>query len=241
MKKIVEVLPSKSILIERSLEIIIEKILKIIEETGKCSIVLSGGSTPKPLYEAISRQKLPWDKLYIFWGDERYVKPDHRDSNQKMARQAWLNKVNIPSENIYAMPTLAENPNYDAQFYQQQLENFFNLKKGEFPIFDILLLGMGDDGHTASLFPYTNALKVRDSIVTVGEKNGEPRLTLTVPVINNAQNVMFIVAGTNKQKALEEIFAQSSNNDAYPARLIQPQGELWWLLDDQAGEQIKSK
>jgi 6-phosphogluconolactonase len=241
MEKFVEVVPDQSTLIERSLEIVLEKILNIIEVKGKCTIVLSGGSTPKPLYEAISHQNIPWDKIYIFWGDERYVSPNHPDSNQKMAREAWLNKVNIPAENIFPLRTLAENPEYDAQFYQIQLENFFELQKGEFPVFDIILLGMGDDGHTASLFPYTDALKVSDRLVTVGNKNGEPRLTLTIPVINHGENVIFIVAGENKQIALDEIFSVADNGETYPAKLIQPKGELWWLLDQAAGVKLKSK
>ncbi len=240
MEKFIEILPDQSTLIERSLEIILEKILNLIETQGKCTLVLSGGSTPKPLYEAISRQNIPWEKLYLFWGDERYVNPNHPDSNLKMARQVWLNQGKIPSENILAMPTLAGNPEYDAQFYQIQLENFFELKKGELPVFDIILLGMGDDGHTASLFPHTKALKVTDRLVTVGEKNGESRLTLTIPVINNARNVIFIVSGQNKQMALEQIFAPNPDYEAYPASTIQPKGELWWLLDQASGANLNS-
>jgi 6-phosphogluconolactonase len=241
MEKFIEVVPDQSALIERSLEILLEKILILIETQGKCTLVLSGGSTPKPLYEALSHQNIDWEKLYIFWGDERYVNPQHPDSNQRMARQAWLDRVRIPAENIYTMPTLAGNPEYDARFYEIQLENFFQLAKGEMPIFDIVLLGMGDDGHTASLFPHTKALNITDRLVTVGEKNGEPRLTLTIPVINQARNVMFIVAGANKQMALEQIFSPNMNGETYPAKLIQPQGELWWLLDQEAGSDLKSK
>jgi len=240
MEKFIEVVPDQSSLIERSLKIVLEKILNTIEQKGKCTLVLSGGSTPKPLYQALSRQNISWEKLYIFWGDERYVPSSHPDSNQNMARQAWLNQGKIPPENIFAMPTSAENPDYDAQFYQIQLENFFELNQGELPSFDIILLGMGDDGHTASLFPHTNALKVSDRLVTVGNKNGEPRLTLTIPVINNAQNVIFIVSGQNKQMALEQIFSSEPDYEAYPSSLIKPQGELWWLLDQAAGAHLKS-
>lgn len=241
MEKFIEVVPDQSALIERSLEIVLEKILTLMETQGKCTLVLSGGNTPKPLYEALARQNIDWEKLYIFWGDERYVNPQHPDSNQKMARQAWLDRVKIPAENIYTMPTLAGNPEYDARFYEIQLENFFQLAKGEIPTFDIVLLGMGDDGHTASLFPHTQALKVSDRLVTVGEKNSEPRLTLTLPVINQARNVMFMVAGANKRMALEQIFSPTNNGETYPAKLIQPQGELWWLLDQEAGAELKSK
>ncbi|MFB2934152.1 6-phosphogluconolactonase [Aerosakkonemataceae cyanobacterium BLCC-F154] len=238
MGKIVEVLPSGADLISRSLTLVQEKITEAIAQRGICTIALSGGSTPKALYAAIATQNLPWEKIHVFWGDERYVPPDHPDSNQKMARQAWLERVNIPSRNIHPMPTAAGNPTADAAQHQTELEEFFSLSAGELPIFDIVLLGMGDDGHTASLFPYTEALQVSDRLVTVGNKDGQPRLTFTVPLINNARYVLFMVAGVNKQAALAEVFAQEADAIAYPARLIQPQGELWWLLDESAARNL---
>ncbi|RMF28281.1 MAG: 6-phosphogluconolactonase, partial [Cyanobacteria bacterium J083] len=198
----------------------------------------AGGNTPKPLYEAIAKLDLPWDKIEVFWGDERYVSPDHPDSNQKMARDVWLSKVPIPEKNIHPMPTSANNPQLDAKAYERELKEFFGLKEGEFPTFDLIILGMGEDGHTASLFPHTAALQVKDSLVTVGEKNGEPRLTFTAELINHAKCVIFLVAGANKQKALQAVLAETGDSNLYPARLIQPQGELWWLLDKAAAAGI---
>lgn len=238
MGKIVEVLPSQANLISRSLTVVQEKITEAIVQRGICTIALSGGSTPKALYEAIAKQNLPWDKIHVFWGDERYVPPDHPDSNQKMARQAWLDRVNIPSANIHPMPTSAGDPTADARQHQRELEEFFSRSAGELPIFDIVLLGMGDDGHTASLFPHTEALEVSDRLVTVGNKDGQPRLTFTAPLINNARYVVFIVAGANKQAALAEVFAPEADAMTYPARLIQPQGQLWWLLDESAARNL---
>ncbi|MGA9380460.1 MAG: 6-phosphogluconolactonase [Phormidium sp.] len=239
MGKIVEVLPSGADLISRSLTLVQEKITEAIAQRGICTIALSGGSTPKALYEAIASQNLPWDKIHVFWGDERYVPPDHPDSNQKMARQAWLDQVNIPICNIHPMPTAAGNPAADALQHQSELQQFFSVSAGELPIFDIVLLGMGDDGHTASLFPHTEALLVSDRLVTVGNKDGQPRLTFTVPLINKARYVVFIVAGANKQAALAQIFAPEADAMTYPARLIQPQGQLWWLLDESSAKNLE--
>ena len=241
MHKTVEVLPDLAALIERSLSITLAKIQTAIESRGLCTIALSGGSTPKPLYEAIAAQQLPWDKIHVFWGDERYVPPDHPDSNQLMARRAWLDSVDIPAQNIHPMPTDDANPADAARKYEAHLAEFFHLKRGEFPALDVILLGMGDDGHTASLFPHTEALQVRDRVITVGSKDGQPRITFTAPTINHGRCVMFVVAGANKRAALAEIFAPEADELSYPSRLVQPQGELWWLLDREAGQDLQVK
>lgn len=239
MHKTVEVLPSQAALIERALAITLSKIQTAIQERGLCTIALSGGSTPKPLYEAIAKQSLPWDKIHVFWGDERYVPADHPDSNQLMARQAWLNRVDIPAQNIHPIPTDESDPADAAGKYGAHIVEFFKLHSGEFPAIDVNLLGMGDDGHTASLFPHTPALSVRDRIITVGSKDGQPRITFTVPTINQSRCVMFLVAGANKKPALAQVFAASADDFTYPARLVQPQAELWWLLDQLAGEDLQ--
>lgn len=236
MQKSIEILTDKTALIARAQELVLAQIQSTLTQSDRFSIALSGGSTPKPLYEAIAAQNLPWDKIHIFWGDERYVPPSHPDSNEKMAREAWLDRVSIPPENIHPMPTEAGDPEIDAQKSDRQLQEFFGLSAGQFPSFDVMLLGMGDDGHTASLFPHTPALQVCDRIVTVGNKDGQPRLTLTVPVLNQSHFTLFLVAGASKQTALREVFASEGDAIAYPSRLIQPQnGELLWLLDEAAG------
>ncbi|MEG3857769.1 6-phosphogluconolactonase [Microcoleus sp. herbarium12] len=239
MKKVVEVLGSREELIERSLAVVLSKITAAIAERGLCTIALAGGSTPEPLYRALCTQDLPWEKIHVFWGDERYVAPEHPDSNQKMARLAWLDRVNIPASNIHAMPTGAGDPAADCRAHQTQLQQFFKISDGEVPAFDIILLGIGDDAHTASLFPGTAALQVRSALVTVGNKDGQPRITFTVPLINRARCVIFMVAGASKQPALAQIFAPAADDMTYPARLVQPEGELWWLLDALAGSALK--
>ena len=238
MTKFVEVLADKASLIERSQAIVVEKIQSAIANKGQCAIALAGGSTPKPLYEALAQENLPWEKIQVFWGDERYVAADHQDSNQLMARQAWLDKVTIPAANIYPVPTDSANPEIDAERYEAVIRKVFATSPGEFPTFDIILLGMGDDGHTASLFPQTTVLQETNKAIAVGNKDGQPRITFTVPLINQADCVLFLVAGANKQPALEQVFAAQGDAMNYPSRLINPQGELWWLLDRDAGAKI---
>ncbi len=235
----VEVLPDLAALVARSLDLTLSKVETAIQQRGQFTIALAGGSTPKPLYEAIATQQLPWDKIHVFWGDERYVPADHPDSNQLMARRAWLDRVDIPADNIHPMPTDEADPAVAAAKYEKHLQEFFHTAPGEFPALDVILLGMGDDGHTASLFPHTEALEVRDRLITVGNKDGQPRLTFTDQFINSAHCIMFLVAGASKQPALAQVFAPEADDFTYPARLIQPQGELWWLLDAAAGQDLQ--
>ncbi|EAW37662.1 6-phosphogluconolactonase [Lyngbya sp. PCC 8106] len=240
MKKNIEVFPSRDQLVERAKSIILDKIEPAIKQRGRFTLVLAGGGTPKPLYEALATENLPLDKIHIFWGDERYVPSDHPDSNEGMARQAWLDCVAFPAENIHPMPTGGNDPLADSRQYEAQLQKFFQVSEGEFPAFDVILLGMGDDAHTASLFPHTEALQVRDRLIAVGNKAGQPRLTFTVPLINQAECVLFLVTGANKQPALTQVFAETADEMAYPSRAIQPQGELWWLFDEAAGQAVPS-
>jgi 6-phosphogluconolactonase len=238
MEKHVEVLADKSAPVQRSLDLVLEKLQAAVAERDCFTIALSGGSTPKPLYEALARENLPWAKIQVFWGDERYVPPIHPDSNEGMTRTAWLNHVPIPAENVHPMPTDEADPAIAAQKYEQELQRVFQVSAETFPSLDVILLGMGDDAHTASLFPHTEALRVSDRLITVGNKEGQPRLTFTAPLINQARCVIFMVAGASKQPALAQVFAAEADAAQYPSRLIQPQGELWWLLDQAAGQEL---
>lgn len=240
MTRFIEVLPDKAFLIARTQEIVIDKIKAAIDRSDRASIALAGGGTPKPLYESLATQDLPWDKIHIFWSDERYVPADHSDSNQLMARQAWLDKVTIPPHNVHGMPTNGNSPEEDAATSEREIKEFFGISTG-FPSFDLILLGMGDDGHTASLFPNTPILSETEKAIAVGEKSGQPRLSFTAPLINQANCVLFLVAGANKTDALEHILNEEGDDMKYPARLIQPQGELWWLLDESAGKNLKNR
>jgi 6-phosphogluconolactonase len=241
--KQIEVLSDTAAVVQRALVLVLERIRMAIAQRGFCTLVLAGGSTPKPLYEKLAAESLPWDKIHIFWGDERYVPADHPDSNEGMARKAWLDHVAIPAENIHAMPTQAESPADAAAQHDAELQGFFQLTAaqvaaGEFPAFDVILLGMGDDGHTASLFPHTAALRVSDRLVTLGNKDGTPRITFTFPLINHARCVLFLVAGANKRPALAQVFSTQCDTQQYPSGRIAPVGELWWLLDQAAGAEM---
>lgn len=235
---IVEILPTKEALIERAYQVTVASLTEAIAQRGRATIALSGGSTPKPLYELMASVDLPWDKVYVFWGDERYVPHDNEKSNVLMAREAWLNQVPIPADNVFPMPTSANDPAADAATYSATLKAFFEVKAGEFPALDFVLQGMGDDGHTASLFPNTEALDVRDRLITVGNHDGEPRITFTVPLINQGRRVVFLVAGENKQDALSHVFSPDADGHTYPSKLIDPVGVCHWLLDAAAGEGV---
>ena len=232
----VHVFSDKPALVAAATEQVIELIRNAIASRGRCTIALSGGSTPKPLYQALAQADLPWQQIYVYWGDERYVPITHGDSNAKMTQEAWLNHVAIPAENIFIVPTDAASPQESAERYQQALLTSFQVPQGPPPQFDIILLGMGDDGHTASLFPNTAALNETERWVTVGQKDDQPRITFTAPLINQARHVMFLVAGANKQMALSQVFAPTADSATYPSRLIAPVGTLQWMLDIDASQ-----
>ena len=164
------------------------------------TIVAAGGSTPRVLYQLLATKEWDWSKVHVFWGDERYVPVTDPQSNEGMTRTAWLDLVAIPATNIHPIPTDAVDPAIAAMQYEQHIQDFFGIQAGEIPEFDLVLLGMGDDGHTASLFPHTPAIKVKDRLVTVGEKDGQPRITMTVPLINQAKEIVFMVEGGAKQR-----------------------------------------
>lgn len=238
IEPLIEILPDKPALVQRSLALVVEAIHSAVADHDYCTLALAGGSTPKPLYSGLAEQDLPWEKLYIFWGDERYVPIDHPDSNAGMAKTAWLDRVPIPPDHILVTPTLGDNPAALASQYEAMVRSVFGGLQGvspdEVPQFDLILLGMGDDGHTASLFPHTAALAVTDRLITVGNKGSNPRITFTAPLINRSRRVLFLVAGADKQTALGHVFASEGDDHAYPSRLVRPQGELRWLIDRQA-------
>lgn len=208
-----------------------------IAERGSFRVALAGGSTPKQLYTKLAQMpELNWRQTILAWGDERYVPADHADSNYRMTRMALLDHIDCPSDNILAWPTSAGDPAQDAQTYGETLK----AKLGSpTPVFDLVLLGVGPDGHTASLFPGTPALEVVDQPTTVGSKDGDPRLTLTYPVINASRQVAFLVSGAGKAEIMAELLKPGS--PVFPAQRVQPQGSLLWLLDQDAAGGISIK
>lgn len=209
-----------------------------ISSNGRFTVALAGGSTPKGLYGLLAgNTALPWDKVYVFFGDERHVPPDDPESNFGMAREALLSKVAIPAENIFRIPTENPDASQAAQTYEETLRKFFQVRDGEFPRFDLILLGMGPDGHTASLFPSGKAWQEKKRWVVSDwvEKFKTDRVTLTLPVLNNAAVVAFLVSGADKAATLKEVLEGSQPGERFPSKLIQPvNGKLIWLLDEEA-------
>jgi 6-phosphogluconolactonase len=233
-------------LFQAAAEEIIRAATEAIAQRGRFTIALSGGSTPKNLYRLIAANasaSLPWTQMFFFWGDERHVPPDDPDSNYRMAKEALLSKVPIPPANIFRIP--AENPDASAaaETYEQTLRKFFSLARGEFPRFDLILLGMGPDGHTASLFPETEALQEKSRLVVANwvEKMQTSRITLTLPVLNAARCVAFLVSGTDKAAVLHEVLEGNAPAEKYPSRLVQPsEGKLIWFIDRAAASELST-
>ncbi len=213
---------------------------------GKFSVVLSGGSTPKGMLSLLAtdeyKKQIPWDKCHFFWGDERSVPPTHSDSNYKMATDALLSHIPVTSNQIYRMEAEKTDIHLAAQEYQNKIAAFFNSpNSGSPPQFDLLYLGMGPDGHTASLFPETSALDEKNKWVVPNfvPKFNTYRLTLTYLIINQAKNVIFLVAGKDKVPALKQVLQGPSAIDTYPSQGINPEkGSLLWLIDVDAAAEL---
>lgn len=214
-----------------------------VRRKGTFTVALSGGSTPRSLYALLAQTPLlPWDKICFFWGDERHVPPDHPDNNYRMASEAMLSKVRLRPENVFRIPTEEKDADDAARAYEQTLRTFFGLPPGECPRFDLVLLGMGPDGHTASLFPGTSALGETTRLVVANwvEKFKTHRITLTLPVLNHSACVMFLVSGQEKAHALAEVL---ENNAAdLPAKRVHPvEGHLLWLVDRAAARGLSTQ
>jgi 6-phosphogluconolactonase len=230
-------------LFQAAAEEVIRSATDAVAQRGRFTIALSGGSTPRNLYTLIAANAsatLPWDQMFFFWGDERHVPQDSPDSNYRMAQEALLSKVPVPPANIFPVP--AENPEA-AEIYEQTLRKFFAVAPGEFPRFDLILLGMGPDGHTASLFPETPALQEKSRLVVANwvEKLGSSRITFTLPLLNAARRVAFLVSGTDKAAALHEVLEGSAPAEKYPSRLVQPsEGKVIWFVDRAAASELSA-
>lgn len=214
-----------------------------ISDHGYFAVALSGGSTPRALFELLAvpenAQHIGWSKVHVFWGDERTVPPDHPDSNYRMAKEALLDFVALPASNVHRISGELE-PAQAAAEYEQTLRSFFAKRAGK-TRFDLILLGMGDDGHTASLFPDTEALNETERLVVANHvpKLDTWRITLTAPIINAAAHVAFLVAGAGKAAVLKRVLKGPRQPHKLPSQLIQPvDGELVWLLDKAAASEL---
>jgi len=233
-------------LFDAAAELVIRATNEAVSKRGRFTIALSGGSTPKSLFNLLAsnaRTTLPWDRMFFFWGDERHVPPTDPESNYRMAEEAMLGKIPVAAGNVFRIA--AENPDAAAaaEAYEQTLRKFFGLAPGQIPIFDLILLGMGPDGHTASLFPGTAAVHERSRLVVSNwvEKFKTDRLTLTLPVLNAARQVAFLVSGTDKAAVLHTVLEENVPPEQYPAKLIQPvDGKLLWLVDRAAASALSN-
>lgn len=213
---------------------------------GRFVVALSGGSTPRALYSLLAgaefQSQVPWDRVHLFWGDERCVPPDHPDSNYRMAFETLLSKAPVPEKNIHRLEgELA--PEAAAAGYEQTIRDFFRLSGSDWPRFDLIFLGLGDDGHTASLFPGSEALHENKRLVvaTYVEKLKTYRITLTLPVLNRAANIFFLVAGASKAAILAEVLQEKRGSESLPARRIDLQGgRLVWFVDRAAAARLQS-
>ncbi len=215
-----------------------------VAATGKFTVALSGGSTPKALYSLLAGQTcqplVPWSRVYFFWSDERCVPPDHPESNYGMARVTMLEKVPVPTENVYRVPTEQGNVQRVAAEYERILRTFFGVKEGQQPRFDLILLGMGEDGHTASLFPGTAALQETGTVTANDIQNLRThRITLTIPAINQAAHIVFLVSGPSKASVLKEVLEGQYQPTRLPSQSIQPvEGKLLFLVDRAAAGEL---
>lgn len=207
-----------------------------VRDNGRFAVALSGGSTPKALYSLLAtKSNVPWDKICFFWGDERHVPPDHPESNYRMANEALLSKVPVRPENVFRIHAEEKEAAAAALQYEQALRGFFHLSPGQFPRFDLVLLGTGPDGHTASLFPGTAALNETQRLVVANwvPKFNTHRITFSFPVLNAAACVMFLASGPDKAAILHQVLENSAAD--LPAQKVQPtDGQLIWLLDQAA-------
>jgi 6-phosphogluconolactonase len=208
---------------------------RIAATPGRFVLNLSGGSTPKALFERLThddlRQRIDWTKLHLFWGDERFVPFDHKDSNYRMAREALISHVPIPSGQIHPVPTEGTTPEQAAALYEATLQSFYGSKTldADRSLFDVTLLGMGPDGHTASLFPGTAALDEHKAWVTsiIGAKP-EARISMTYPILAASRAILFLVAGAEKKDVLQKVLA---GERTFPAARVETKGELIWFVD----------
>jgi 6-phosphogluconolactonase len=208
--------------------------------TGRVAIALSGGSTPRRLYQLLAapprRDGFPWARVHWFWGDERFVPPDDPASNYRMAREAMLSHAPAPADHVHPMPTVGLSPDAAAAAYERTLAAFYGAATlaPDRPLFDLVLLGLGTNGHTASLFPGMPVLEERRHWVgTMHDPAAGTRLTLTYPALESSREVVFLVAGADKKAVLQKVLA---GDPAQPAARLHPQGTLRFLADRAATE-----
>ena len=226
-------------------ETIAKQAQKEIKEKGYFTIVLSGGGSPRMIYEKLAAEPLKsaveWEKVFIFWGDERFVEKTNNDSNYRMANEAFVSKVGVPEDNVFPIPVEEKSPEKTAEVYENTLRDFFKAPENKeagtkFPAFDLILLGVGADGHTASLFPGNVALNEKKKWVVRVKAHARvtlrDRITMTMPVLSSGKKVMFIISGYGKGEILKSIFRGPEKvKKQYPAGMLNEEGpgSVWYI------------
>jgi 6-phosphogluconolactonase len=233
--------PDGAALARRAAQYFAEMIEEAVDDHGRARIAISGGSTPQAAFALLAdpnqpwRSRMPWENLEIFWVDERTVAPDHAESNYRMTREALLDHVPLAPEQIHRIEGELE-PEVAAARYESELRNSFRLEGAELPRFDLVALGMGDDGHTASLFPHTGAIQELGRLVVANHvpQKDTWRITLTWPVIDHARSVFFMIGGADKAAILNEVFVGPRDPERLPSQLIWPASGILTLILDKA-------
>jgi len=227
-----------------------EYVVRIVSESikthGRFTIALSGGSTPRKLYGLLGnepyRSQIDWTLVHIFWSDERCVPPNNEESNYHMAHELLLSKISIPAVQVHRMPADMPNRNAAAREYEDEMRRVF--ETDGVPNFDLIQLGMGPEGHTASLFPHQASLHEQQRLIMPVSVPKPPpdRLTFTPPLLNAARNVLFLVTGSDKADALHAMLEGPYNPDEYPAQIVRPpNGEVTWMVDTAAATKLQTK
>ncbi len=232
MNRTINVYPNRLALAQAAAEKIVRSVKSAVSARGRASLVLTGGSTPRETYQQIAehyQESVAWSNVDVFFGDERFVPHDDSNSNYRMARESLLDHFEFG--NVFPMPTDVNSPQLGAEKYADIIRDYFG---DESPVFDVMLLGLGDDGHIASLFPGSDTLDVEDDLViSATAPDSSPvrdRITMTLPMLNGSRHLFFIVAGANKKEAVRNTIHQGST----PAARVDPSGTMVWLIDEEA-------
>jgi 6-phosphogluconolactonase len=245
LDRTIKILPDVAAIAQLAASIFTNAAQQAVRERGLFRVAMAGGSTPKALHALLVsepfRSQLPFDKMHLFFGDERHVPPDHADSNYRMVNETFISKTPIEPEQVFRIKAELENTEQAAQDYEQILKTQFALKPAELPRFDLMMLGMGNEGHTLSLFPATTALRDNGRLVVrtwIGKLYTE-RITCTAPVANNSAVVLFMIAGADKALALKAVLEGPYEPDQLPSQHIKPtNGKLIFLADSAAGAML---
>jgi len=243
LKDQIQILPDLEAISHQAASLFVKAAKNAIDRRMRFVAAISGGSTPRRLYTLLGSAEcspqVDWQKVHLFWVDERCVPKDHEESNFKVSFDSVLSKVSMPVENIHRIMG-EEDPEKAARDYENEIRESFGT--GDWPVFDLIILGMGSDGHTASLFPGSKSLEERErlTVPVYLEKPKINRITLTLPVLNHASQILFLVSGRSKATVLSQVLGDGHERDRYPAGLINPiHGDIIWLIDQEAADRLK--